>query len=272
MQKGLVSVIMAAYNAEAFLKESIDSILRQSYSEFEFLIIDDCSSDSTPDILESYEKSDPRVIVQRNPQNKGLAYSLNMAIQMSRGEYLARMDADDVSLPERFEKQVGFLEKNKSVEICGTACIEIDSSGNELYRKSMPKNNKEMEAVIFKINPFIHPTVMLRKSFFDKLGFYNESFRKSQDLELWARAYVAGIQMANIPDFLLLYRMEDNFWNKRSSMVVIRNEMRVIRYLIKHSGKYGKYFTVLIPKAIFRLLQRIIPSGLNQRLYNYLRS
>ena len=201
-----------------------------------------------------------------------MAYSLNTAIQIANGEFIARMDADDISLPIRFEKQIAFLNNNKSIDVCGTACIEIDTAGDELFRKSMPLNNREMEPVIFKINPFIHPTVMLRNTFFKKVGLYNETFLKSQDLELWARAYNSGIKMANLPDFLLLYRMEENFWSKRTSAVVIKNEIRVIKYLITHTGKYHKYITVLIPKVLFRLLQRIMPSKLNQKLYNYLRS
>jgi glycosyltransferase involved in cell wall biosynthesis len=263
---------MSVYNAEEFLRDSIDSILNQTYSRFEFIIIDDCSIDSTSSILDSYRVSDSRIIVKRNSENRGLAYSLNAAIQDAEGEYIARMDADDISLPTRFEKQTRFLNKNQSIEVCGTACIEVNSAGNELFRKSMPLNNSEIDAIIFKMNPFIHPTVMLRHSFFKKVGLYDETFIKSQDLELWARAYVAGIQMANLPDFLLLYRMEENFWSKRTSAVVIRNEIRVIKYLINHSGKYQKYVTVLVPKALFRLIQKIIPSKLNQKLYNYLRS
>lgn len=272
MQKGLVSVIMSVYNAEKFLNVCIDSILNQTYRNFEFIIIDDCSTDSTSTILESYRILDSRIIIVRNSKNRGLTYSLNMAIRMALGEYIARMDADDIAFPKRLEKQIGFLENHSAIDICGTACIEIDGDGNELFHKSMPMNNREIEFIIFKMNPFIHSTVMVRNVFFNKVGLYNETYVKSQDLELWARAYVAGIKMANLSDFLLYYRMSKDFWGKRSSAIVIRNEIRVIHFLIKHTGKYHKYITVLVPKVLFRIFLRVMPSKLNQKLYNYLRS
>ena len=267
----LISIITPVYNSEKYIAETIESVLAQTYPDWEMIVVDDCSTDSTPSILKSYSLFDPRVRLMRNPVNKGLPYSLNHAIGNAKGEFIARMDADDISLSTRFQKQIDFLNEHSEVEICGTGCIEIDRTGKEIFYKSMPCTEREIEKVIFKRSPFIHPTVMIRKSFFQEVGLYNESYLKTQDLELWSRAYISGVKMANLPDYLLLYRVENNFWGKRSSTLAIRNETRIIRYLIRNTGKYQLYFTVLMPKVLFRLSQRWLPAGLNQRIYNYLR-
>jgi len=272
VQKGLISVVMSAFNAEAYLRESIDSILNQTYKNFEFIIVDDCSADSTASILDAYSITDSRIRILKNNKNMGLPFSLNVAIRAAEGEFIARMDADDISLPDRFKKQIDFMNIHSAIKICGTACIEIDSEGKELFRKSMPESNQDIGKIIFKRSPFIHPTVMIRSCFFEEVGFYNESFLKTQDLELWSRAYIAGVKMANLPDFLLLYRLDSNFWRKRTSFLAIRNEIRITKYMIRNTGKFQLYATVLIPKTLFRLSQKALPSFINQRMYNYLRN
>jgi len=114
-----VSIVMSVYNAQKYLDEAIESILNQTYSNFEFIIINDGSTDKSLEIIENYAKKDSRIIVI-NRENKGLIYSLNEGIRKANGKYIARMDADDISLPQRLEKQVEFMEKNKNIGICGT--------------------------------------------------------------------------------------------------------------------------------------------------------
>lgn len=199
-----VSVIMSNYNTrENFLRESIESILSQTFDDFELIIIDDKSEIESLDIIKSY--NDKRIRLLRNSQNLGLAASLNKGIQISRGEYIARMDTDDISLPRRLEKQVLFLNKNKDVQILGCrAKLFGDVKG---IREMYPNNSKEiMVQLLFNVG-LTHPTIIMRKSFLLKYQlFYNEKFKKSQDYELWVRCSLLG-KIYELPEILLKYRV-----------------------------------------------------------------
>lgn len=198
-----ISVIMSVYNCEKYLKYAVDSILNQTYKDFEFIIINDGSTDKSREILESYK--DDRIKLFNN-KNKGLTKSLNEAIGYSKGEYIARIDADDIALPERFEKQVKFLDSNPEIVMCGTWADFINEDGEILREFRRPVTDRDIKREIVFHNPFIHPSVMMRKSVFDKIGLYDESFRHAQDYELWTRI-VTKFKTANIPEKLLRYRL-----------------------------------------------------------------
>jgi glycosyltransferase involved in cell wall biosynthesis len=203
MNSPKISVIMSVYNCEKYLKESVDGILSQTFSDFEFIIINDGSADKSREILESYKDSRIRLF---NNQNKGLTKSLNEAIGYSNGEYIARMDADDISLPERFEKQIKFLDANPECAMCGTWAEFIDEDGKYLRDYNTPVTDSEIKKEILFHNPFIHPSVMIRKSVFEKVGLYDTSFRYAQDYELWTRIAIK-FKTGNIPEKLLRYRL-----------------------------------------------------------------
>ena len=208
MNNPLVSVIMSVYNSEKYLAEAIESILNQTYKNFEFIIINDGSTDSSLDIIQEYMKKDNRIVLI-NRENKGLPYSLNEGIEKVKGKYIARMDADDISLPTRFEEQVKFMEENSKISICGTWA--------EVFRKDMktkflkqPTNNDDMKVRLLFSVCFAHPTVMIRKYILDKYNLkYNLEYVNAQDYELWSRISEVTT-MANLPKILLKYRISEN--------------------------------------------------------------
>lgn len=211
-----ISVVMSVYNGEKFLKESVSSILNQTYRDFEFIIIDDGSTDSSLEILRDFKKEDSRIkLVSR--ENKGLTRSLNEGIKLAQGEYIARMDSDDISMPERFEKQIAFLEKNKDIALCGTWAINIDENGNEIGKYKTPIMSKEIKKTILFHNPFIHPSVMIRKEIINNIGVYNEKIKYAQDYEYWLRV-IKKNKVANLDDFLLKYRIGKKSMTRRSNM------------------------------------------------------
>lgn len=207
-----VSVVMAVHNGERFLSEAIESILDQTFKDFEFIIIDDGSTDKTPKILEKYSKKDERIrLIAQN--NQGLTKSLNRGISKARGKYIARMDADDVSLPERLETQYEFMERNEEVVMCGTLAEEVDENGKKLsgkkapklYLDSLPTDPHEIRRAILRRNPFVHPSIMARRQALIKTGGYDESLAYSQDYDLYLRLIQKG-QLANIPLKLIRFR------------------------------------------------------------------
>jgi len=207
MNEALVSVVMSVYNAENYLEEAILSILNQTYKNFEFIIINDGSTDISLEIIEKYAKKDNRIkVISR--ENKGLIYSLNEGIKLSKGKYIARMDADDISLPDRFEKQVKFMENNLDVGVCGSSVISFNDSFQKkwvLYTK-----NEMLKAESFFSSPFAHPSVMIRKSIIDKYKlFYDKNFIHTEDFELWVKM-AKYTNFYNFKEALLKYRISNN--------------------------------------------------------------
>jgi glycosyltransferase involved in cell wall biosynthesis len=201
-----IAVLMSVYNAEKYLRESIDSILNQTFIDFTFLIINDCSTDASHKILLSYK--DSRIVVIDNQKNIGLTKSLNKGLKIAKSKYITRMDADDISLPKRLEKQFKFMEENPEIGICGTW---VKTFGQYSRIWSPPVKHNAIKTGMFFENMIYHPTVIIRKSILDNLPVvYNESYKQSQDAELWDRLIHEDIKFANIGEMLLKYRIHSN--------------------------------------------------------------
>lgn len=201
----LVSVIMPVYNCEGFVREAVDSILQQSFSDFEFFIIDDASKDSTASIIQSY--NDPRIQFIRKPVNTGYTDSLNMGLKLATGTYIARMDGDDIASPDRFELQVAALKADPGIVVCGTG-IEIIGTGEQVM---MPVNNEEIKVRLLTLSCLAHPTVMFKRSFVLDNGLsYNKSREPAEDYDLWVRILKKGGMLTNIAQPLLRYRVHVN--------------------------------------------------------------
>ena len=201
----LVSVIMATYNTEySMLKESIESIIDQTYRNLEIIIIDDCSSIYNDySFIELYK--DDRIILLHNSENKGLAYSLNRALKMARGKYVARMDSDDISLPDRIEAQVNYMENHSDVVVLGGSA-KVFGSTNAI-RANLMNNPEFIRASFLFHNALTHPSVMFNRLFFiNNSLYYNETYKKSQDYELWVRVYEYGTVIHELKRIVLLYR------------------------------------------------------------------
>lgn len=225
-----ISVVMAAYNAEKYLKEAMDSILSQTFGDFELIVIDDASADGSGQILRGYAAKDSRVVVLVNEQNLGLTKSLNKGLSVAKGEYIARMDADDISVPDRFEKQVAFLDSHPDYSFVSCIGRYIDEDGKEEQLRLFPETNEEIYAMMPKVDAVMHPGVMFRREDIRKIGDYCEDFRVVQDYDLWFRGMAAGYKFYNIQEPLVLFRRNDSY-NARKSKAY-----RMVDYRVRKKG------------------------------------
>ena len=202
----LVSIIIPVYNAHDYITECIESIINQTHTSIEIIIIDDASTDDSLEIVRSF--NDIRLRIIRNEKNLGLATSVNNAIKISQGAFIARMDADDIAFPQRIEKQLSFLLSNPTISILGTA---MQSIGHSDYLHQFPLTHSKCKVQLLFNVCFGHPTVMFRKSVFDSVeNYYQDELQQySEEYELWCRL-VDRVTFANLPEALILYRTFDN--------------------------------------------------------------
>lgn len=203
----MVSVLMGVYNGECYLREAIDSILSQTYRNFEFLIVNDGSTDGTDEILRSYH--DPRIRVINNDRNIGLARSLNKGLALARGAYVARQDADDISRPDRLDKQLNFMQGNKNIAVLGTQVDYIDCHARPLrvFATNYPVSPLAAKYSLMFDAPVGHPTVLFRKDIvWNKFGGYDPTYAISEDTELWCRLG-KEYSIQNLPDVLVTMRL-----------------------------------------------------------------
>lgn len=203
-----ISVVMSVYNGEKYLAKAIESILQQTYTDFEFIIVDDASTDGSPDILRYYQEADQRIQVIRNEENFGLGISLQRGIHSARGEFIARMDADDISLADRFEKQVEYLNRHQEIMVLGGDYLTIYEQDEIINDLTLPKDPEMMRWNMLLGSGIIviHGTVMFRKELIVKVGNYGD-FRAAQDFELWTRTFdVEPLPIANLDGVIYHYR------------------------------------------------------------------
>ena len=199
----LVTVLLPVRNGSAHLPAALESIFAQTFSDFELLVIDDGSTDATPEILRAVR--DPRLRVVTNPQNIGLVPTLNRGLELARGEFIARQDHDDISLPTRLQKQVDFLRTHPDCTLVGTEAVQMDARGRKMYRLLRPHGAPEVRWYLCFDNAFIHSSVMFRRDVVrQEFGGYAPSFH-SEDYALWSRIARAR-ETANLLEPLLLYR------------------------------------------------------------------
>ena len=252
-----VSVIMSVFNAEKTLREAIDSIVHQTFSDWEFVICDDCSTDKSRSILDEYELAYPgQFIIIQNETNMRLAASLNRCLEKCSGEYIARMDADDLSKEDRLEKQVAFLDNHPDYQLVGSAMQRFDNSGMHDV-VCIPENPNI--SVLKRGVTFCHATIMMRKTAYDALHGYTVSdvvFR-SQDYEMWFRFYALGMKGYNIQEPLYYVREDINAIKRRS----FKNRRCIMRI------QYNGYKLIKAPKSwyiypVIEFSKSFIPSGL----------
>lgn len=195
---------MSVYNAERIIRAAVDSILHQTFSDFEFIVVNDGSIDATKEILSNY--SDARLVVI-DQENRGLTKSLIYAASIAKGKYLARQDADDTSQLDRLDKQFHYMEKNPDIALLGTGSQQVDSENTSLGKISFPASCDEIRKGLSDRNQFVHGSVMMRKSAYEAVGGYREAFKYSQDYDLFLRI-AEKFQVENLPE--LLYRSGHN--------------------------------------------------------------
>jgi hypothetical protein len=205
MSSPIVSVLMSVFNGQAFLPEAIESILGQTFRDFEFVIIDDGSTDKTAEILAEHAVRDPRIRVHRH-ENKGRANSLNIGIELSRSSYIARMDADDISLPNRLKEQVEFMGRNPSVGLLSGSYDLIDVEGRLMGTVPLLTRDEEIKQAMLVNNAMCHPAAMMRREVAIACGGYRKAFLDADDYDLWLRISERS-QLANLEQPILQYRV-----------------------------------------------------------------
>lgn len=209
-----ISVVMPVYNAENYLKEAIDSILNQTFIDFELIIINDGSTDSSDGIISGY--TDPRIVYLKNEGNRGLVYTLNRGFSLARGEYIARMDSDDIAMPDRFVKQIEYLEKNASVGICAMGIEQIGELGGVRY---FSERSEEIAVDLLFQCALCHPTVMIRKSMLIEYQLaYDPDYEKAEDYRLWCQA-ITKLKIVTLREVGLKYRIHKNQVTQKFSAV-----------------------------------------------------
>jgi len=237
MNKPLVSVLIPCYNVEKYVEESVNSILNQTYTHLEVIAINDCSTDATGQILHRIAETDSRVKVFDNEKNLKLIDTLNKGIQLCKGQYIARMDADDISLPTRIEKEVAFLEKNKDHDIVSTLFYAFRSGhpGKKKLHHS-PLHDSQLRAYMLFRSGICHPAVMMRRHIFTELGLsFEKEYLHVEDYALWTQA-IYKTKIANIGEPLLLYRIHQHQVSSMYEDIQTDNKKKVFKIHSRHLG------------------------------------
>ena len=257
-----VSVLMGVWNGAPQVREAIESVLSQTVADLELIVVDDDSTDATPAILASFR--DPRLQVVRRARG-GLTSALNAALSLSRAPLLARLDADDVALPERLARQRAFLDAHPDVGVLGSAAREVDAEGREVAVVRPPESDGAIRRMLIRRNPFVHSSVMMRRAAVERAGGYDVSLPVAQDYDLWMRmSRLVGL--ANLPDVLVVRRLLPGRVSVERDSDRLRAEARV-RWRAVASGAYPWWASVfaarpavalLLPPRLRRAARRIL--------------
>jgi glycosyltransferase involved in cell wall biosynthesis len=261
-----VSVIIPVYNAEKYIGEAIQSILNQTYKDFELIIIDDASTDKTPEIVSKY--NDPRIKIYTNEKNLYIAGNRNKGIGLASGKYIVWQDADDISMSDRIELEYKLLESDPKIGICGSYLEIFDNSGT-LHLRKYKTTDAEVRKTIFRYSPVAQPSAMIRKECFDKVGLYNLGMPPAEDIEMSFRIG-QFYKFANIPKPLIKYRVHESSATFEKLKLIEKNTLET-RYKFKDNIAY-KFTTY---DYVYNFLQKItlylMPAKFRIDLFNFIR-
>ncbi|PIR61688.1 MAG: hypothetical protein COU66_02245 [Candidatus Pacebacteria bacterium CG10_big_fil_rev_8_21_14_0_10_44_11] len=264
----LVSVILPVYNASRFLAQAISSILNQTHHNWELIIIDDCSTDNSTKIAQNFAKQNPRIKLIKQKKHLGVGAVANKAMKLAKGAYIARMDADDISLPSRLAKQVSFLEKHQNLIGVGGQCQLIDSSNTVIGHKNFPTDPEEIKEMMFHYYPVQQPTFMVRASKLPKhFEWYDEQLPSAEEHELLFKLLQYG-KVANLPAVTLQYRMHENNVSKQHPK---RDFFNIFSIRLKAVKKYGyrPSFTGMLKNLAQLIIIALLPERLIFPLHNF---
>lgn len=268
--KPIVSVVMPVFNAEPYVHKAIESISNQTLKNFEFIIVNDASKDKTAHVIHSYAKKDKRIRLINNGRNLKIAHSLNIGVSAARTDIIARIDADDISHPERLEIQYDFLMRHPKVAIVGANISITDNNGKEIWKREYPAQSEDIKKIMLRYSPFAHPVVMFRKKVFEEFCGYDPNMIPCEDLDLWFKIG-AKYDLATIPKTLLKYSLSA----KSGSHYDLRTtELLGFKIKINAIKKLG--FRPSTYDLIYNLLQFLtfwlMPADIRIKLYNLLRT
>lgn len=265
----LASVIIPAYNCEAYLGEAIDSILAQTFTNFELILIDDNSTDKTWPLMGTYREKDNRIIILRNQTNLGIARSRNLGIKNAAGKYIVTFDADDWAYPERIEKQIEYLEANPCVGVLGSSIEICTESLNHINYRHYKQTDQEIRDIMFFYSPFAHPATVFSKEALTRAGGYNENLQVAIDYDIYFRVG-QHYKLANLPIPLLKLRTHDRSISQRKGNMQERNTL----YIRLKAVVELKYRMTLLAKLYFLaqvISSHCLPFKVRFWVFNFLR-
>lgn len=268
-----IAVLLPVYYNDdpGYFKESVHSLITQSFQQIDIiLLVDGDVGQELNNVIDEYRKDFSKILSFK--QNHGLAYVLNRGLEYCfelEYEYVGRMDSDDISLNQRFQKQISFLKANPEIDVVGGAISEIDEEGNSRDKViHYPETHQQCFEFFKKRDPLAHPAVLFRKSFFEKAGFYNEKYRKNQDTQLWVKGFVNHCRFANIQDVVLKLRMTHDFFKSRRggrkrALMIYHDRKKINRQL-----KYG-FLSDVYALAVYMIT--IAPPSIRKAAYRVFR-
>lgn len=266
-----VSIIMGIYNCADTLKDAVNSILEQSFVDWEFIICDDGSTDQTLSIAKQYYRKYPKkFIILQNKKNQGLNYTLNRCLKYARGEYIARMDGDDLSLPHRLEKEIEFLDKNPEYAIVSTPMIYFDEKGEWGIGKAI--ESPQLRDFVFHPPFHCHAPCMIRKEAYENVGGYtvDKRFLRYEDCNLWYKLYAKGYRGYNLQEPLYKMRDDRNAYHRRTPSVRMRGwYVQWTGFRMVHMPR--QYYPYLVIEFIKDLLMIIMPEKIYMKLHKKLK-
>lgn len=263
-----VSIVLPVWNGARFLEDTLSSLRIQSSGDYELIIIDDGSDDATPQILRRAAQADRRVNLITNSRRSGMGYVFNQGIGAATGEYIARMDADDIAHPERLARQVDFLDTNRDVVVVGSQVQLIDVRGEPLGIRRYPLGNDALRRAMARYSPFAHPATMYRRRIVADLGGYEPRWAPAEDLDLWIRLARRG-DLANHPDALLSYRVHGDSVSSRQGLRMQIQSTRVRINGVKYHGFFMNYLDMFL--SVAQLCAVPLPYAYRMRLFAFYR-
>lgn len=267
MKKPIVSVIMATYNDDLYLKKSVESVLTQSLNNFELVIVNDASTDNTVNIIKSISKKDKRIVYVKNSRRMGLIASLNAGIKISKGKYIARLDSDDLWINDaKLMKSVELLEKKPEIVLVGSWARRINTNNKVVAYVKYPLTDTEIRNYLMIENCFVHSSVLFRKNIVDKVGAYDSQFDSAEDYGLWVKIGTSG-KLMNIPEYLVDYRVNPNGISHTRYLTQLNSTIKVVK---KYRNFYRKASFGLVLWHIRKCIPRGLREGTSRRARNLL--
>lgn len=269
MKTPKVSVLMPAYNSEKYIVEAIESILNQTFTDFEFIIIDDCSTDKTWEIIQKYSKNDKRILAIKNEKNLGISGNRNKLKKLAKGDYIMWQDSDDISMPNRMEKQVEVLSNDSEIGIVGGYINQFNESEDFSIRKYSDKDS-ELRSKIFRYSPCAQPASMIRKTVLDEVGDYDLNYPPAEDLDMSFRIG-QNYKFTNIQDIVLKYR--ENYTGATFTKLK-KMELATISIRLRYAN--SSQYNMRLSDHIYNILQYIsifiVPAKLKIFMFNLIRN
>ncbi len=264
-----ISVVMPVYDAEAYLQEAIESVLNQTFNDFEFIIVDDASTDNSYKIIEEYSKKDERIVVLKNEKNSGIAETRTKGTKYAKGKYIAVADADDISIRTRFKEQYDYLESHQDCGVVGGFIELFDSdTGKVTGVRKYFEDDERLRKRLFLYCPVAQPVSMIRRDVFYNVGFYDPRYPPAEDLDLWFRIGTK-YRFANIQKVLLRYRVHKN---SATISKIRKMEANTLEIRKKYSRGYGYSMTLFdkLYNTIIRITS-FVPYNIKIMVFNFIR-